>query len=64
MWKLKCSKCGHEFEIELSGEQRIVDCARDSECPSCHHAPASETDPLKGREFHRIVGFRAVPKPR
>lgn len=61
-WKLKCAQCGHVFELELSGAERIVDSARDSRCPGCQHVPASAPPDPQKDQFHQIVGFRAPPK--
>jgi hypothetical protein len=56
-------KCGHVFEVELSGDQRIIDFARDSECPNCRHVPASAPVDLQKEQFHQIQEFRASPRP-
>jgi len=58
IWKLKCSQCGHVFEVELVGSDSIVELSRTSKCPGCQHAPVLA--PLENKEvFHRIVGFHA-----
>ena len=61
-WKLRCSHCGHVFELELAGSASIVEASQTSRCPACHEAPPHTAADNK-EVFHRVVGFHFVKKP-
>jgi hypothetical protein len=64
IWKLKCSQCEHEFEIEITASQSIVETSKSCPCPRCFLSPSAAPIDLKLKErFHRIVGFSASRKP-
>ena len=61
-WELRCSHCGHVFELELDGTDSIVELSQKFQCPACHAAPSITAADNK-QASHRVVGFHIEKKP-
>ncbi|HEY1372204.1 MAG TPA: hypothetical protein VGH50_07020 [Candidatus Binatia bacterium] len=61
-WDLRCSQCGHVFELELDGAGSIVEASRTFQCPACLQIPS--TEPAQDTKMpHQVVGFHIEKKP-
>lgn len=59
IWRLKCRKCGHVFEVEIEQGDWILGIVKTYECPNCRTVPQERPQDLQVH-WHDILDY--IPK--
>jgi len=59
-WTFRCRKCASAFELQLTGQDRAGDLAKERRCPNCGLVPnePADSESMRGERWHRVIGYR------